>query len=115
MSHTIQVTVGDNGLTLSGTLSGAGIAGLSSIAGYSVVCSLLAVDGGANRLVDGSAVLGALDTVRGTIPVSYKLQTADVAAPAGRWKVRWTLRTPTPENVHFPGALDRQTFLVLNA
>lgn len=114
MSNTVQVTVGDTGVTLSGALSGAGIAAVGSLAGYSLKFSLLAVDGGADLFTDRAAVLGALDTTKGTIAVSCKLQAADVAAP-GRWKIRWTLITPTPDQVHFPGPLEKQTFLQINA
>lgn len=114
MSTTIDLTVGDNGVTISGTITQKLLGTLSDLTGYSVKFSLLRVNG-QPIVVEAAATLGTLDAPNNSAPVSYRLQATDVASAEAQAYVRWTLVLPDGGKIHFPGAKDQQTFVRINA
>jgi hypothetical protein len=110
---TIEITVGDTGITLSGQLNGGG---LTTLAGATITLSLLGIDEqlrltGRDRLTTASATL----TDGPNRKVSYKLQAADVATP-GRFAIRWTVTLPAGAgDVHVPGPKGQYVILQINA
>lgn len=106
--QTIEITVGDTGMTLSGQLNGGG---LTTLAGCTVTLDVIRTDGGAGNLVTGAAATITDATNR---KVACKLTSA--VAVAGTGKVRWNVTLPTTGGVlHFPGPADEQVYLTINA
>lgn len=110
---TVDLTVGDDGVTVSGVFSHTSLTALSSLAGCSMAFSLLSVPRGAAIVNLAAATMGAFSQAAGTIQVSYRLQAADVAA-VRTGQVRWRLTLPDGGHVNSPGPQDAQTFLRFN-
>lgn len=107
-AQTIEITVGDTGITLSGQLNGGS---LTTLAGSTVTLDIIRVDGVAGNLVTGAA---ATITNAATRMVACKLTNA--VALAGIGKVRWNVTLPNAGGVvHFPGPDDQQVWLKINA
>lgn len=114
MSTTIELTVGDTGITIAGTITQAGIGALADLTGCSAKFSLLQPAGGAPVVNEAAAVLGTFDKANNAVGVSYRLQAADVATAAGQLAVRWVFLLPDGGKIHAPGAHDQQTFVRIN-
>lgn len=112
-SVTIDLTVGDTGITLSGTIKHPALKGVSSLSGFSLTVSLLHADAGADFFTNKAATLGALDSVKGTLGVSYRLTAGDIGTP-GLGKARWALTLPDGGVIHAPGSRDHQTYYRTN-
>jgi hypothetical protein len=113
MSTTIDVTVGDTAVTISGTMTQKALGGLPNTGSCTAKVSLIKQDG--TRIVDEApATIGLFDPTTSSVKLSYKLQQADVAAPA-LVKVRWVFILPDNTKIHAPGPHDGQMYLRINA
>lgn len=113
MSTTTEITVGDTGITLSGTIVHPALKGLLSTAGLSCAVSCKRVGGGPDLFSNQTAIIGALDSVNGTLKVSYRLQAADVDTD-GLGTERWVLTLLDGGKITSPGPTGKQTFLQIN-
>lgn len=114
MSTTIDLTVGDTGVTIAGTFTQRQIGALADLAGCSLKFSLLRVGGGTPIVNEATATLGVLDAAKNSVAVSYRLQAADVAAAIKQAFVRWTFILPDGGKIHAPGPQDEQTIIRIN-
>jgi hypothetical protein len=105
---TIEITVGDTGYTISGTLDAPG---LLTLAGASVTFSLLGIDDEL-RLTGSVIVAPATATVidPANRKVAYHMQSNDVAKRAVG-AVRWTANIPGVGVISFPG--ERGAYLIV--
>lgn len=114
MSTLIKLTVGDTGMTISGSITQTQLKAFQQSDLTSVTFSLIGADG-ARIVNEASATLGTLNTTTGSVPVSYRLQTADVANAIAPSFVRWTLTLADGGKIHAPGDRDSYTFLQIDS
>lgn len=113
-STTIDLTVGDTGVTISGTITQKTLGSLADLTGCSVKFSLLQTGGGAPIVNEVAATLGTLVPATNSVGVSYRLQTADVANATGTLAVRWKFILADGGVIHSPGSRDAQTYVRIN-
>jgi hypothetical protein len=114
MSTTIELTVGDTGITIPGTIMQREIGQLGNLTGCSLKFSLINTSTGAFIVNEATAQLGTFDAASNSVGASYRLQAADVANPVSQAKVRWTFVLPDGGKFHAPGARAQQTFVRIN-
>lgn len=116
MSSTVLgLTVGDSGVTISGTIQQKQMGLLSGLTGCSVLFSLIDRSTGAYIVENADGTLGTLDQANNAVTVSYRLQAADVANPVASAKVRWTFVLPDGGEIHAPSPREPQTYVVISA
>jgi hypothetical protein len=111
----IGLTVGDNGVTISGTFTQKDLGALADMSGCSASFSLLRVGGGAPIVNNAAATIGAFNQGASSVVLSYRLQAADVAAAVDLAKVRWTITLPDGSKINGPGPLMPQTYVKIAA
>ncbi len=114
MSKTLEITVGDTGITLSGIITHAQLKQLSSTSGMSVKVSCKRDGGGADLFTDRVGSLGTFSQANGTLAVSYRLVAGDVAVPSPGGRVVWALTLADGGVIHSPGPSGKQTILKIN-
>lgn len=111
MITTIEITVGDTGIWLSGQLNGGG---LNDLTGCTVKLSILGVDEdlrftGRDLMTDESA------TITDAANRRVRCQLTPAVVKRGRGIVRWTVTLPASSgDVHVPGPRDSQVVLLVN-
>src|SRR5215510_5883800 len=112
MSKTLEITIGDTGLSITGRIVAAALKQFSSSAGMSVTLTLIGIGVG-NAVTDASAQITGFDQATGTVFVGYRLQTGDVDT-GGKYEARWTLTLADGGKIHSPGPSYEQTFYKIN-
>src|SRR4051794_11124630 len=102
MSTRIELTVGDDGVTILGTITQKQIGQLANLTSCSARFSLLRTNG-VPVVSDAVATLSNLNAAANSVDVSYRLQAADVANAVDEAAVRWTFILPDLGKIHAPG------------
>jgi hypothetical protein len=111
----IGLTIGDTGVTISGTITQRALGSLSNLSGCSVTFSLYPRSG-APAIIDARpATLGAFTPSRNQVAVSYRLQSSEVAAPFDDASVEWVLTLADGSKITAPGPGKEQTYLYVAA
>jgi hypothetical protein len=114
MSQTLEITVGDTGITISGTITHPRLRQLANTSGMSVTVSCRRIDVREDLFTDQTGTIGTLDATAGTLTVSYRLVAGDVDTP-GSGRIKWKLTFSDGSTIRAPGPLDVQTILQINA
>ena len=115
MSQPLEVTVGDTGVTVSGTFTQLHLGSLANMNGVTVTFTLLRPGNVGNAFIaETAAVLGTFTAATNSVAVSYQLKAADVASAISSGQIRWALTLSDGTKIHGPSAVEAQTFLKIN-